>query len=70
MTSIFNGMENLVSINLDNFDSKNVESMLYMFKRCWKMKDIDFTKINGNKLINISKMIYNCDCLYELNLAD
>ena len=27
MTSKFNGMENIVSIIIDNFDSKNVESM-------------------------------------------
>ena len=58
MTSMLNGMENLVSINLDNFDSKNLESMLYMFKRCWKMKDIDFTKINTSKVKKNSIYVY------------
>ena len=50
MTSKFNDMENLVSIIFDNFDSKNVESMHYMFNVCWKLKDIDFTKINTSKV--------------------
>ena len=49
MTSKFNDMENIVSIIFDNFDSKNVESMHYMFNACWKLKDIDFTKINTSK---------------------
>ena len=50
MTSKFNDMENIVSIIFDNFDSKNVESMHYMFNVCWKLKDIDFTKINTSKV--------------------
>ena len=50
MTSKFNGMENIVSIIFDNFDSINVESMHYMFNVCWKLKDIDFTKINTSKV--------------------
>ena len=50
MTSKFNGMENIVSINFDNFDSKNVESVHYMLNVCWKLKDIDFTKINTSKV--------------------
>ena len=49
--------------------AKEFESLENLFTNCYYITKINFTKINGNKLINISKMIYNCDCLYELNLA-
>ena len=41
MTSKFNGMENILSIIFDNFDSKNVESMHYMLEieRYWFYKN-------------------------------
>ena len=60
MTSKFNDMENIVSIIFDNFDSKNVESMHYMFKVCWKLKDIDFTKINTSEKNSIYVYWFLC----------
>ena len=49
--------------------AKEFESLENLFTNCYYITKINFTKKNGNKLINISKMIYNFDCLYELNLA-
>ena len=49
--------------------AKEFESLENLFTNCYYITKINFTKNKWNKFINISKMIYNCDYLYDLNLA-
>ena len=49
--------------------AKEFESLENLFRNCYYITKINITKINGNKLTDISKLFYNCDGLYELNLS-
>ena len=48
--------------------TKQFESLENLFRNCYYITKVNFTKIAGNKLTDISKLFYSCDGLYEINL--
>ena len=44
MELMFNGCEKLISLDLRNFDTRNVSSMTYMFLACFNLKAVVFGK--------------------------
>ena len=45
--------ENLVSINLNNFRTSSVTNMNSMFDQCLKLKSLDLSSFETNKVIDI-----------------
>ena len=68
MKATFNNCGNLTSLDLSNFQTKDVTDMSYMFNNCSSLK---YLKINFNtqKVTNMEKMFFSCIKLTSLNLT-
>jgi surface protein len=62
---MFYGLSNITKINLKNFDTSEVTSMVGMFYNCINLISLDLT--DNNKMIN---MFYDCSNLISLNLSN
>ena len=57
-----------ISLDLSNFDTSNVTSMMYMFASCKKLKEIKgINNFNTSNVINMGNMFYNCKSLEFLS---
>lgn len=60
---IFNGFNNLESIDFKNLDTSDCESFANMFKGCSKLKNIDLSSLNIEKVKDFSHMCDGCELL-------
>ena len=58
----------LISLDLSNFDTKNVTNMGYMFYECDDLKNIDLSSLNTRNVINMNRMFAGCHFLTKLNV--
>ena len=58
----------LNSIELSNFDTKNVKNMECMFYSCYSLINLDLSNFDFNKVTNIKYMFKNCHSLIALNI--
>ena len=71
---MFNCCNNITSINLSSFDTKNVTNMSYMFYNCKRLEELDLSSFDTRKVTNMSHMFHmdsmHCeDCsLKKINL--
>lgn len=65
---MFAYLNNLTSINFDNFDTSKVVDISSAFYGCDKLTDIDFSKIINENIINISLIIDGCNNLSNNSL--
>ena len=65
---MFNGCSSLVSLDLSNFITTNVQYMNKMFKDCIKLESLYFNKITSESLGTMHRMFYNCSSLKYLNI--
>ena len=68
-SSMFNGLENIVEIDLSNFDSSQVIKMDGMFSGCKKITSIDLTNFKTSSCTNMNSMFAVCELLTSLNLS-
>ena len=68
-SKMFKNCENIVKIDLSNFDTSEIEDMEGMFHGCTKLRSINFGNINTEKVIKMNKMFYNCISLETLDLS-
>ena len=67
---IFSRCENLVKVDLSNFNTSNVNDMSFMFNECNKLKEIKgINNLITNNVINISSMFKGCNSLEDLDLS-
>ena len=70
MEGMFQCCEEIVLLNLSNFDTSNVNDMSYMFNGCIKLKEIKgLNKFNTKNVDNMSTMFQNCENLEYLDLS-
>ena len=70
MTAIFKDCNELLELDLSNFDTSNAIEMESMFAECNKLKDIKgINKFNTSQVINMRAMFQNCNELILLNLS-
>ena len=69
MSYIFSGLNNLISIDLSNFDSSNIINMEYMFNNCYNLIYLDLSNFKIEKAENMTGMFYNCKSLTNLNIS-
>ena len=58
--NMFYGMENIIEIDLSNFDASNVISMHRMFSDCVDLQKITFGNINTSLVQNMKELFNNC----------
>lgn len=61
---------NVLSINLDNYDTSNIIDMSYMFHSCTKLNNLNLSKFNTKDVIGMYAMFHNCYNLSELDLSN
>ena len=66
---MFKNCTNLISIDLDSFDSSDVENMEEMFCECRNLISINLDLLNTKKLTNMKKMFCCCESLKKLNIS-
>ena len=66
--SMFEGLYNIININLSKFDSSKVTDMSNMFKGCYYLSSLDLNNLNTSKVTNMSQIFYDCNSLPFLDL--
>ena len=64
---MFGNCNRLESLNIFNFDTRNVTNMEYMFSHCSSLTSLDLSGWNTSKVINMSGMFYNSSSLEIIN---
>ena len=67
---MFYGCSSLKSINLSNFDTKNVINLNSMFYGCSSLKSIDLFNFNTSKISDMNYIFYNCKSLSSINIKN
>ncbi len=61
--------ENLTSVDVSCFDTKNVTDMSQMLKGCGKLSNVDVSKFDTANVTNMEGMFANCDSLESLDVS-
>ena len=69
-SKMFYNCQNLISINVKNFDTKNVTAMDQMFYNCQSLIELDVSNFNTNKVASMNQMFYNCNLLTSLDVSN
>ena len=67
---MFSGCENIIKINLNEFNTKHVTNMKRMFNGCKNLENIDFSNFDTKNVIDISSMFYHCEKLEFIDLSN
>ena len=67
--SMFEGLGNIISIDLSKFDSSKVTNFDCIFRNCSNIKSINLTNINTSSCLNMARMFDLCYVLETLNLS-
>jgi len=67
---MFEGMTNIIEIDLSNFDASNIINMNRMFKDCINLKKITFGDINTSLVENMNELFFNCTNLTIIDRLD
>ena len=68
-TSMFKGLDNIIEVDLSNFDSSKVTSMSEMFYDCTNITSITFNNIDTSLVNSMDLMFMNCESLISLDLS-
>ena len=68
--SMFKECSNIIEIDLSNFNTSQVTSMLYMFYRCSSLTSINLSNLNSPELTRTDIMFYGCSSLTSLDLSN
>ena len=66
---MFDGCESLSSIDMSNFDTKNVKNMEKLFNSCYSLKSIDLSNFNTQNVTNMIYMFYDCKNLTYVDIS-
>ena len=66
--NMFFALNNIIEIDLSNFDASKVVNMSSMFKNCTKLERIHFGKINTSSVKDMSSLFENCLKLTNIDL--
>ena len=67
---MFDRCENLIDLDVTNFNTKNSKSFIFMFNECKNLKKIDVSKFNTSKCENIRAMFQNCHSIEEIDMIN
>lgn len=67
---MFNNCRALNSLDVSEFDTRNVTNMASMFSGCSKLTSLDLKNFNTNKVTNFYEMFYACSQITSLDLSN
>ena len=67
---MFQGLENIVQIDLSNLDAAKVTSMESMFSGCRRLQKINFGNINTSSVNNMESLFSGCSLLTSIDLSN
>ena len=67
---MFSRCSSLTSLNLSNFNTKNVTNMVWMFSGCSSLSNINLSKFNTQNVTNMNNMFSWCLSLTNINLSN
>ena len=76
---LFNGFNNVTSINLENFitttgEGENKEpiitNMSHMFANCWALESLNLSNFDTSNVTDMQNMFYECNGLTNLDLSN
>ena len=67
--SMFQGLSNILTMDLSKFDSSKVTSMNSMFFGCSSLTSINFENVDTSSVKNMQSMFGNCQALTSLDLS-
>ena len=70
MEHMFYNCENLIELNIKNFNTTNVTNMKSMFCGCENLKKLNIENFNTKNVTNMESMFYNCSSLKDLNIKN
>ena len=70
LESMFYNCFNLISIDLSNIDTSNVNSTHNMFKGCSSLKSLNLSNFNTENVIDMDGMFDGCSSLTSLDLSN
>ena len=68
MYDLFFDCQNLIDIDLSNFETDNLKNMSNMFYNCSKIEKLDLSNFDTRRVTNMSGLFYGCEELTSLNL--
>ncbi len=66
---LFSCLDNLRSVEFDNFDSSNVTDMSYMFCKCGQLTELDLSDFDTEKVTDMTSMFEQCFKLEALDFS-
>ena len=66
---MFYQLENIIEIDLSNFDTSKVNNMKRMFGECKNLEKINFGNINTSSVENMDSLFYQCEKLISIDLS-
>ena len=70
MVSMFNGCENLISLDLSSFNTTNVNDMGWMFSNCTSLISLDLSSIKTNNVNEICRIFDGCSSIKKENVKN
>ena len=70
MQSMFDGCQNLSSLDLSSFNTAEVGNMLCMFYNCQSLSSLDLSSFNTAKVENMAVMFKGCSALTTIYAGD
>ena len=71
MKQMFQECNELIFLDLSNFDTSKVTEMMWMFTFCYKLKEIKgINKFNTSNVTNMKAMFNECNELISLDLSN
>ena len=67
--NMFSGCKNLVSLDLNGFDTSNVTDMTSMFEGCYNITSLDLSSFNTSNAADMNRMFKGCSKLCALDLS-
>ena len=67
---MFYKLQNIIEIDLSNFDASKVNNMNGMFRECKNLEKINFGDINTSSVQNMYGLFYECEKLISIDLSN
>ncbi|MGX6962981.1 MucBP domain-containing protein, partial [Vagococcus xieshaowenii] len=71
MNNLFDGLSNVTEISgLNNIDTSNTTRMMYLFRGCSSLKEVDLSSWSTSKVTTFTSMFNGCSSITELDLSN
>ena len=67
---MFSYLENILEIDLSNFDMSHVTNMISMFDSCSNLENINLTNLNTSSVETMKYVFYKCSNLKSIDLSN